>query len=424
MILQGNQRGGAKDLALHLLKEENEHVEVHDLRGFMSDDLVSALNEAHAISQGTRAKQFLFSLSLNPPKQEKVDTQTFENAIERVENKLGLSGQPRAIVFHEKNGRRHAHAVWSRIDTQAMKAIPLPFTKRKLMEISRELYIEHDWNIPPGMTHAENRNPSNFTLAQWQQAKRNGEAPRAVKQAFQSCWAQSDSRASFENALKEQGYRLAKGDRRGFVALNHRCEPFAIPKWVGVKTKDVRAKLGSEDDLPSVAEVRKQIADDMQARLNLLQKQQANAIEARAQLINDQLRQLVTKQRQERQAQRNAQEKRWQQETLQRQARFLKGLRGILDRVTGKHRQTVKRNKQEAENAKQRDRQEKDGLIFKQADQRQTLVKRMERLHEYRQSRSESLSNDIAQYRDISQQKQDFFQLRKQTIRKDPTIEH
>lgn len=29
MILNGNQRGGAKDLALHLMKEENEHVEVH-----------------------------------------------------------------------------------------------------------------------------------------------------------------------------------------------------------------------------------------------------------------------------------------------------------------------------------------------------------------------------------------------------------
>lgn len=67
MILQGNQRAGARDLALHLLKEENEHVNVHELRGFVSDDLVSALNEAHAISRGTKARQFLYSLSLNPP---------------------------------------------------------------------------------------------------------------------------------------------------------------------------------------------------------------------------------------------------------------------------------------------------------------------------------------------------------------------
>ena len=40
MILHGNQRGGARDLALHLLKDENEHVEVHELRGFVSDNLI------------------------------------------------------------------------------------------------------------------------------------------------------------------------------------------------------------------------------------------------------------------------------------------------------------------------------------------------------------------------------------------------
>ena len=44
MILKGSQRGGAKQLGLHLLKTvENEHVEVHDVRGFMTDDVVGAL---------------------------------------------------------------------------------------------------------------------------------------------------------------------------------------------------------------------------------------------------------------------------------------------------------------------------------------------------------------------------------------------
>jgi hypothetical protein len=85
MILIGNQRGGAKDLARHLLKEENEHVRVHDIRGFASGDLQEALTEAYAISRGTRCKQFLFSLSLNPPKDAEVPTEAFESAIERVE---------------------------------------------------------------------------------------------------------------------------------------------------------------------------------------------------------------------------------------------------------------------------------------------------------------------------------------------------
>ena len=134
MILVGNQRGGAKDLALHLLKQENEHVELHELRGFASENLVSALNESYAISRGTRCQQFLFSLSLNPPPQENVATQDFEQAIDKVEERLGLSGQPRAVVFHEKEGRRHAHAVWSRIDADAMKAIPLSEADLKVVE--------------------------------------------------------------------------------------------------------------------------------------------------------------------------------------------------------------------------------------------------------------------------------------------------
>ncbi|MEL6365992.1 MAG: hypothetical protein AAFR11_14245 [Pseudomonadota bacterium] len=83
MILVGNARGGAKDLVLHLMKDENDHVEVHELRGFASDTLMGALNEAYAMSRGTRCRKFLYSLSLNPPETEQVGVPVFEAAIER-----------------------------------------------------------------------------------------------------------------------------------------------------------------------------------------------------------------------------------------------------------------------------------------------------------------------------------------------------
>ena len=118
MILVGNQRGGARDLAQHLMKPENERVEVAELRGFIADNLDGAFQESYAISRGTKCKQFLFSLSLNPPKDAEVSEDDFRRAINQAEQKLGLAGQPRAIVFHDKRGddgklRRHAHAVWS-----------------------------------------------------------------------------------------------------------------------------------------------------------------------------------------------------------------------------------------------------------------------------------------------------------------------
>ncbi len=52
-----------------------------------------------------------------------------------------------APFFREKEGRRHAHVVWSRIDTENMKAINLPFYKTKLRDLPRELFVEHGWNI-------------------------------------------------------------------------------------------------------------------------------------------------------------------------------------------------------------------------------------------------------------------------------------
>ena len=71
MILKGNQRGGGNQLAAHLMKmEDNEHVHIHELRGFVSDDLHSAFHEANAVSRGTHATHFLFSLSLYPPPNE------------------------------------------------------------------------------------------------------------------------------------------------------------------------------------------------------------------------------------------------------------------------------------------------------------------------------------------------------------------
>lgn len=119
MILKGNQRANGRELALHLLNvDDNKHCTVHELRGFLADDLIGAFKETEAIALGTKCDQYLFSASFNPPPGKSVAIETFERAIDDLEAKLGLTGQPRAIVFHEKNGRRHAHCVWSRLDAQ------------------------------------------------------------------------------------------------------------------------------------------------------------------------------------------------------------------------------------------------------------------------------------------------------------------
>ncbi|MCF6281988.1 MAG: relaxase/mobilization nuclease domain-containing protein [Candidatus Polarisedimenticolaceae bacterium] len=405
MILHGNQRGGAKDLALHLLKEENEHAELHELRGFVSDNLMGALNEAYAVSRGTRAKQFLYSLSLNPPPEKNVSTESFEDAIERIEKKLGLTDQPRAIVFHEKKGRRHCHAIWSRIKIDEMKAVQMSFDHKKLIAISRELYLEHGWQMPRGLMNSKERDPRNFTHLQWQQAKRIGKDPREIKRSFQDCWAVSDSQTAFQQALKERGYTLAKGDRRSFVALNYKCEVFSVAKWVGIKAKEVRSRLTSQTSLPSVDEAKTQIAHDMAQHLGTLKNQQHTAIDTRISEIEHKRIRMVQKHRAERATLQKTQYQRQIDETRLRQERFNKGLRGFLDRFTGHHRKIKQLNEQEAGQSRNRDQKEKDTLIFAQCDHRRVLQDRIKRLEKLSEKRDFSLIQDIGQYHEVNKGK-------------------
>src|SRR5476651_997429 len=221
MILYASQRGRSAELSVHLLNgDQNDHVAVHDIRGFVAQDLKGALEEAFAVSKGTRCKQFLFSLSLNPPETADVPIDDFEKALDKIEAKLGLANQPRVVVFHEKNGRRHCHAVWSRIKAETMTAVNMAFFKRKLTDISRELFLEHNWEMPKGMRTGKEKEKSrnNLTRQEYRQAVRLAEDPQALKSMFHRCWEQSDSRATFARALEEKGLYLARGDRRGYVA--------------------------------------------------------------------------------------------------------------------------------------------------------------------------------------------------------------
>lgn len=105
MILKGNERGYGSKLAHYLLNpRDNDHVAVHAIDGFVADDLFGAFAEAGAISNVTRCDKYLFSLSLNPPQDAGIFVEDFEETMAEVEKRLGLVGQPRAIVFREKNG--------------------------------------------------------------------------------------------------------------------------------------------------------------------------------------------------------------------------------------------------------------------------------------------------------------------------------
>lgn len=391
MILKGSQRGGARNLARHLMnRRDNDHVDLREVRGFVASDLLGAFEEAEAISKGTQARQFLFSLSVNPPAAHTASEKEFEDVIDRAEQILGLDGHPRATVIHEKEGRRHAHAVWSRIDADQMKAVNLPHFKRRLTSLSRALFLEHGWTLPGGLKTNGGKSPLNFTLAEWQQAKRIGLDPREVKQVFREAWEVSDTLTGLQNALGERGYALAKGDRRGFVALDVEGNVYAFPRWAGLKSKEVRDRLGAPVDLPSVAQTKA----DLRTRLRRQFKGYITDVRTKQRAdmapLNEERRDLVDRHRSERIRLTEGQAKRWAEEQRLRMARLNTGIRGFWDRVTGKASTTREENERQAVAAARRDQSQRDDLVRAQMRDRRQLQDRIDTLRK-RQAKDRAL---------------------------------
>ena len=398
MILKGNQRAGGRQMAIHLLNgEQNEHVNVHEVSGFMAQDVLGALNEAYALSKGTKCKQFMYSLSLNPPLDQKVDIDTFEKTLERVEKKLGLEGQPRVVVFHEKEGRRHAHCVWSRINSDEMKAVNISHPKLKLNDLSKSLYLEHGWKLPEGFKDKTKKSPLNFTRAEWQQAQRIGRKASDIKSELQECWAISDTKTSFEHALHEKGYFLAKGDKRGFVALDVYGEVYSLSRQLGQKAKALEARLGNSNELPSVQEVKDGIQGKLSKLFDSYKEELRTAHDEKLKpLLNNKAR-MTSEHRSVRASLKEYQQKRWQSEELKRSARIRKGFKGIWDKLNGRYWKTRKRNEHEAWQAHMRDRKQQEEFIQKQLAERRNLQAQISLMRDAQEKERQALVRDLSQ---------------------------
>ncbi len=279
-----------------------------------------------------------------------------------------------------------------------MRALNLPHYKVKLRDVSRQLFLEHGWTMPRGLEDRRLRDPLSFTRDEWQQVKRAGLDPKELKAVFQNVWKASDNRAAFEQALKERGFWLAKGDRRGFVAVDYRGEVYAVARYSGVKAEDAKAKLGDQQELPSVAQVKAQIADGMSAKLQKFIKDVERDTQRRSKQIEFRKAEIVRHHRKERHQLTEAQEKRWKVETQKRADRLPKGVSGIWHRLTGRYAKVRSQNESEALEAVHRDRAEKDTLIFKQIEERQKIQRDIKTQREAAQEELLRLREDVATY--------------------------
>jgi Relaxase/Mobilisation nuclease domain len=259
MIIKGGSRAKPADLAAHLQRTDtNERVLVLEV-AWGSQDLRQAFSDWQDLVAMTKQGELgLYHVNIDPHQDYTMSGEQWAYAIQKLEAELGLEGQPRAVVMHVKHGREHVHVVWGRtdLDTQTLRSDSNNYEAHERSARHLEQTFGHE--IVPGPHTGRDKSlaRNGFTHAEWQQAERTGVSVAERRGAMRDAWEQSDTGTAFREALAAQGYMLATGDRRGFVAIDREGELVALGKRsLGVSTTEISERLAGVE-LPDVATAR------------------------------------------------------------------------------------------------------------------------------------------------------------------------
>jgi len=242
--------------------DTNERVEVLE-RQSTAPSLADTFKEWQIIAEGTNGTRGLYHANIDPDARYSMTAEQWKTAVDTLERELGLDGQPRAVVLHEKNGRQHIHVVWQRtdIDTMTMISDSQNYRAHERASLALEKLFGHE--IVPGVHEKRNDEQptpvAEITHAEWQQAERTGVDPRMLKDEVTAIFKASDNAAAFQQALDEAGFLVAKGDRRDFVLVDEMGEVHSLARQIrGVTAKDLRAFMADVDEaaLPTVEEAK------------------------------------------------------------------------------------------------------------------------------------------------------------------------
>lgn len=263
MIINGGSRSNGGWFAQHLLNtKDNDRVEVMDIRGLAADQVGAAFQEMQAVASGTKCTNYFYHANLNPRDTEHLTAAEWVLAVERLESNLGLAGQARVVVEHEKKGRVHRHVIWSRIDVERMKAIRMDDDYAIHQRTARELEQAFDLERGRSVLGVERdgprpaRRPQSWEMFRGQQS---GMDPNQIRADMTRLWGSTTHGATFATALEAEGYLLAKGARRDFCVIDPAGDAHSLARRLsGVKAAAVRDRLADldRDALPSVAEGR------------------------------------------------------------------------------------------------------------------------------------------------------------------------
>lgn len=146
-MLSGATRGaGGAALARHLLSTKfGQHVRLVEPRFLASADLGGQLRELVADAAHGRTDRPVYHLHVDPPLGWD-RPETISTFLRHLEREFGLEDQPRAGVLHSKNGREHAHIVYSLV-RQDGRIVDLSHDYRRREKVA--VLTAAELNLPP-----------------------------------------------------------------------------------------------------------------------------------------------------------------------------------------------------------------------------------------------------------------------------------
>lgn len=262
MVIKGKCRGNGNQLASYLLSDKNDKAEILEITGTTApNDLNRSLVEMALSAISTKSQAGLYHAQINPdPREPGMTKEAWLKSVDILAKELGLEGQRRAIVLHEKDGRTHAHVVFERYQEGRGK------NQQGILWDDKGNYEKHykaSRAIEQVLGHE--RTPEKSDVKQTQN-KRNLD----VKKELTELWNKHTDPQKFIKEAEKLGYTVAQGeDRRPYKVITSDGKSLDLTRQLEkIITKDVterlnpiRKSLKTEKEALAEAQTRQQVKE-------------------------------------------------------------------------------------------------------------------------------------------------------------------
>lgn len=205
--------------------------------------------EAGIAATGRKSKAgavYSYSLAWAPeqaPKQEDMLSSALETLVT-----LGLKDHEAVLVAHQEKEHKHVHIICNLINPQDGR-IKVPSYDRLTLSAWAEAKEKEDGKIYCEERVLNNQKRREKGLDAHEHAiVKYREKKLEVARQIQVLYELSDSGKSFQSALEEQGFTLAKGDRRGFTLVDGEGKVYSLARQLeGQRAKDIKSRLADID---------------------------------------------------------------------------------------------------------------------------------------------------------------------------------